>query len=75
VFVDLTAAAMSAAVMQAVDDLSRLQAMAMQLAEGFRAGNSCRRNIELMLKLARQTHDMQLPETSLTSARPALMPL
>jgi hypothetical protein len=48
-----------------------LRTEASQLAGAFRAENSCRRNLELMLELAAEAHDMRLsyvPVTDFASA-------
>jgi glycosyltransferase involved in cell wall biosynthesis len=52
-FAQPNAAELAAATATAVRDLPRLQAQAAQLAEPFRAENSCQRNVERMMELAR----------------------
>jgi glycosyltransferase involved in cell wall biosynthesis len=52
-FAQPNAAELAAATAAALRDLPRLQVQAGQLAEPFRAENSCRRNVERMMELAR----------------------
>jgi hypothetical protein len=59
-FPEPTAVEMSAAILQAVQEFPRLRAEALPRAAAFRAENSCRRNLELMLGLVREPQDMRL---------------
>jgi hypothetical protein len=59
-FAEPTAEDMAAAIARALHELPGLQWEALSVAEAFRAENSCRRNLELMLDLAGQPQDMRL---------------
>lgn len=56
---------MFAAVEQAIQDRQRLQSMAHRCAGAFRQDNSCASNLDGMIELASQTHDMRLSGTTL----------
>lgn len=60
------------AVEQAIRDRQRLQAMAHRCARSFREENSCAANLDGMIALAAQTHDMRLPHVPLTDVTQAL---
>ncbi|MGL5164768.1 MAG: glycosyltransferase [Afipia sp.] len=60
------------AVERAIRDRRHLQAMAHRCARPFREENSCAANLDEMIELAAQAHDMRLSHVPLTNATQAL---
>lgn len=60
------------AVEQAIRERPRLQAMANRCAPSFRKENSCAANLDRMIELAGQTHDMRLSYVPLTDTTKTL---
>jgi glycosyltransferase involved in cell wall biosynthesis len=71
-FGENSVADMTEAVERAIRDRKRLQAEAYRNAPSFREENSCAKNLEGMLELAGQAHDMRLSYVPLTDATKAL---
>lgn len=71
-FRDNTVADMMAAVEQTIREQGHLQALAARLAPSFRHENSCASNLDRMIELAAQSHDMRLSYVPLTDATKAL---
>lgn len=63
---------MEVAVQRAIQERERLQSLAHRLARPFREQNSCVANLDRMLELAGQSHDMRLSYVPLTDARKSL---
>lgn len=61
-----------AAVEEALQERGRLQAEAHRFAPSFRRENSCANNLDKMIELAGQVHDMRLPYVPLTDCTTAL---
>jgi hypothetical protein len=61
-----------AAVREGLQDFTRLQEQAHQLSASFRHENSCASNLDRMIELAAQSHDMRLSYVPLTDATKAL---
>jgi glycosyltransferase involved in cell wall biosynthesis len=71
-FAENTVTDMVEAVERTIRDRSRLQTLAHRYARPFREENSCAKNLDGMLKLAGQRHDLRLSYVSLTDATKAL---
>lgn len=71
-FDDNTVADMVTAVEQVIQDRDRLQALADSCAPSFREETSCANNLDKMIELAGQVHDMRLPYVPLTDCATAL---